>query len=397
MTIDELLTHSKKEYIAKIGNTFLVSPMSEEIAESISRQELDKCFQEFPSEMIRCLKNTPNVVNYSPDMSPELMGNFCIKEKPQSDEHKIETHEVSGLAPGFFDYINFQVMWPRKNQDIPSWHSGEVIETFNIIYDGAIFLAFGESSSIGDTSYAWQFGLEAMKIIKSCFEKSNIWRVTKIGPIMLHPDIYFIFLSDEAELTLPATRVRNNDLYIFFPYGDGNSCEQAILDFFCSVGLEVKQHHGNLLLRDEIIDNEIEFRHKFRTLGSVHRNLLALSSWKPANFKKHYSYVSQLRNGIREAYEIYVNLMDMEASITQERSRIKTRLLQNKFLRETASYFDEQVSDVGKTDFSAILQGLRFLEEETRMVSTISSNLRAALIGALVAAVIYALVSAFLG
>jgi len=397
MNVEELLKYSKKKYVAKIGNTFLVSSMSEDTAESMSQQQLDKHLQEFPSEMIRCLKDMPNVVNYSPDMSPELMGAFCIRQETEFKEHKIKTFEVSGLVPNFFDHINFQVMWPRKNQEVPSWYSQEVIETFNIIYDGAIFLAYGEDSLAGDTSYAWQFGLEAMKIIKSCFEKSNLWKVTKIGPIMLHPTVYFVFLDDKIELTLPTTRVKDGDLYIFFPYQDGGSPEEVIEDFFDSVAYEIKEHHGNLLLRKETMDAEMGFRHQFLTLCSLHQNFIKSNSWNPIAIKKRYSYVKQLRDGIREAYELYVNLMDMQASIAQERSRIQARLLQNKFLREMASYFDDLLSDVGQTDFSPILQGLRFLEEETRMVSTIRSNLQAALIGALVAAIIYAIVYAFLG
>lgn len=397
MNVEEFLTYSKKKYIAKIGNTFLISPMSEEIAESMSPQELDRCFLEFPSEMIRCLKDTPNVVNYSPDMKPELMGSFYIKEEPEFKEHEIKTFEVSGLAPNFFDYIYFQALWLRKNQDVPSWYSGEVVEAFHIVYDGAIFLAFSESSSIGDSSYAWQFGLEAMRIIKSCFEKSNVWKITKIGPIMLHPAVYFVFLDDEVELTLPITRVKDSDLYIFFPYQNDSSSEQTILDLFASVAYEVKEHYGNLLLRKEIMDTEIEFRRKFETLCSLHRNVVKSNSWNPVATKKRYSHIRQLRDGIREAYEIYVSLMDIQASVTQERTHCRARLAQHQFLRTIANYFDEQLSDVGWTDFSPILQGLRFLEEETRMVSTVRSNLRAALIGALAAAVIYALVSAFLG
>jgi hypothetical protein len=397
MNFEELLGYSKKKYIAKIGNTFLVSPMSEDVAESLRGQQLDKHFQDFPSEMLTCLKHMPNVVNYSPDMSSEVMGAFHIKEETKSKEHQVETFEASGLAPNFFDHINFQVVWPRKNQEIPSWYTEEVVETFNIIYDGAIFLAYGEGSLAGGTSYTWQFGLEAMKIIESCFERSNLWKVTKIGPIMLHPAIYFVFLNDGIELTLPTTRVRENDLYIFFPYQDGGSHEEVIENFFDSVAYEVKEHHGNLLLRKEIMDTEIGFRRQFATLCSLHQNVIKSKSWSPVAIKERYSYVQQLRDGIREAYELYVNLMDMQASIAQERSRIQTRLSQNKFLGEMAGYFDDLVSDVGQTDFSPILQGLRFLEDETRMVSTIRSNLQAALIGALVAAIIYAIVHAFLG
>jgi len=370
--------------------------MSEGTVESMPAQEVDTCFIDFPSEMIKCLKNTPNVVNYSPDMDSKLMGSFYIKEPRELKEHEPKVFEVSGLAPNFFNHISFQVIWPRKNQEVPSWYSGDVVETFNIIYDGAIFLAFGESDSIGDTPYAWQFGLEAMKIIRSCFEKSNLWGVTKIGPIMLHPAIYFVFLDNEIELTLPTTRVRDNDLYIFFPYQNDSSSEQAILDFFDSVAYDVKEHHGNLLLRMEIMDTEMGFRHKFETVGSAHRNLMALNSWNPANLKKRSGYIRQLRDGIRDAYEIYVSLMDMQTFITQERSRMQTRLSQNKFLREIANYFDDLLNDVGKTDFSPILQGIRFLEEETRIVATTRSNLQAALIGGLAASIIYAIVSAIL-
>ena len=66
-------------------------------------------------------------------------------------------------------------------------------------------------------------------------------------------------------------------------------------------------------------------------------------------------------------------------------------------LKELANYFDDLISDVGKTDFSPILQGVRFVEEETRMVTTVRSNMQAALIGALIASAIYVIASALLG
>ena len=149
---------------------------------------------------------------------------------------------------------------------------------------------------------------------------------------MLHPAIYFVFLDDEVELTLPATRVRDDDLYIFFPYQNGSSYEQTILDFFDTVAYEVKDFYGNELLRDEIIISEVKSTNKFITLASVHQKLLNLSPWNPDSIKKRYGYTRQLRSGIRESYELYVTLMDMQASIMEGRSRIRTRLLQNEFL-----------------------------------------------------------------
>ncbi len=393
MTIEELLSHSKKQYIAKIGNTFLVSPASKDIAESMSREELDKRFVEFPSEMIKCLNNTPNVVSCSRNMAPELIGSLYVEEE-RNREEGISVYDVSGFVPNFFDCIKFQAIWPRKNQEIPAWYSGEVLETFNILYDGAIFLVFGETSSIGDRWYAWQFGLEAMKIIKSCFEQSELWQVTKIGPIMLHPAIYFTFVDDEVELSSPTAMASDNDLYVFFPFQNGGAPEEHIEEFFYSVGHAIKEHHGNLLLRHEIMTTEIDFRSKFQTLSLAHQNLLALSSWNPRDMIKRSANLRQLREGIRQAYEIYVTLMDLHAAMTQERRQFKAQVLQNTFLREMWNYFDELVSDVAKTDFSPLLQGVRFFEEETRTVTTGRSNLQAALVGALVASVIYAIASA---
>jgi hypothetical protein len=397
ISIEELLTHSKKTFIAKIGNTFLVSPMSEETAESMSSKEMEKCFVKFPDEIIKCLKNTPNVVKHSQKMDTETSGCFYIEEEEKDPERVIEVYEVSGLVPNFLDYSKFQVIWPSKNQDIPSWYSGKVVETFNIIYDGAIFLAFGESDSVGDSSYAWQFGLEAMKIIKSCFEGSESWKLTKIGPIMLHPAIYFVFLDNMVDLTLPTTRVRDNDLFVFFPYHNGISSEQAIENFFFSVAYDVKEHHGNLILRQEVMNAEIEFRKNFVSIGTVHQKLLNTSAWNPINIKKRYSYTRQLRDGIREAYQLYVDLMDIEASFVEARRNLQTTLLQNRFLKELADYFDSIVGDVGKDDFSPILQGLRFFEEETRMMAMTRSNLQAAIIGGFIGAAIYAIASLLLG
>jgi hypothetical protein len=404
MNIEELLTHSKKKYIAKIGNSFLVLPMSKDAPKSTRGQELERLFEGFADEMTKCLKDTPNIVSYSAmesQVKPKLVGAFRIEGANVVEIGKdgiLEDKEkVNGIAPDFLlRHIKFQALWPRKNQDVPPWHSGQVVETFHILYDAAIFLAFGDSFA-GDRSYAWQFGLEAMKIIKSCFERSTLWKVVATGPILLHPALYFVFLNPELDLTFPATEAKDGDLYIFFPYQDDATCAFVVERFFNSIARDIKEHYRNQILRGEIIKTQLKFRHQFETLCAFHRDAVRPNPWNPVAAKKRHSHIRQLRDGIREAYEVYVRLMDMQASIVQRRGRYRARLAQNQFLKPIAKYLDEQLSDVGQTDFSPILQGLRFLEEETRMVSTVRSNLQAALIGALIGAITYAIVSVFLG
>jgi hypothetical protein len=379
--------------------------MSKDALKSTRRQELERIFEGFPEEMTKCLKDTPNIVSYSDvrsQVEPELVGVFRIEEANVIEIGKDgileDKEEVNGIAPDFLlRHIKFQALWPRKNQDVPPWHSGEVVETFHLVYDGAIFLAFGESSSIGNRAYSWCFGLEAMKIIKSCFERSTWWKVATIGPIMLHPALYFVFLNPEIDLTFPASETKNGDLYIFFPYQDDATCASVVERFFNSIERDIKSYYGDEILREKILKTIFNFRRQFETLCGFHQSALTRRSWNPIADRKRSGYTRQLRDGIREAYQLYVQLMDMQASIVQRRPRHRARLTQHQFLNPMADYFDEQLSDVGQTDFSPILQGLRFLEEETRMVSTVRSNLQAALIGALVGAIIYALVSAFLG
>lgn len=405
MNIEELLTHSRMKYIAKIGNSFLVLPMSKDALKSTRWQELERLFEGFPDEMTKCLKDTPNIVSYSAvdsQAKPELVRAFRIEGANVVEVGKggilEDKEEVNGIAPDFLlGHIKFQALWPRKNQDVPPWHSGEVVETFHLVYDGAIFLTFGESSSIGNRAYSWRFGLEAMKIIKSCFERSTLWKAATIGPIMLHPALYFVFLNPGVGLPFPATEAKDGDLYIFFPYQDDATCTFVVERFFNSIARDIKSYYGDEILHGRILETALNFRRQFETLCGFHQSAVKRHPWNPIADRKRSGYTKQLRDGIREAYQLYVHLMDMQASIVQSRPRDRARLTQHQFLSPIADYFDEQLSDVGQTDFSPILQGLRFLEEETRMVSTARSNLQAALIGALAAAMIYALVSAFLG
>jgi hypothetical protein len=404
MNIEELLTHSKKKYIAKIGNSFLVLPVSKDAPQSTRWQELERLFEGFPDEMTKCLKDTPNIVSYSAvesQVKTQLVGTFRIEEANVVEIGKDgileDKEEVNGIAPDFLlRHIKFQALWPLKNQDVPPWHSGQVVETFHILYDAAIFLAFGDSFA-GDRSYAWQFGLEAMKIIKSCFERSILWKVVTTGPILLQPALYFVFLNPEIDLTFPATEAKDGDLYIFFPYQDDATCAFIVERFFSSIAFNIKLYYADEILREKILKTAFNFGRQFETLCGFHQSAVKRRPWNPIADRKRSGYTGQLRDGIREAYRLYVHLMDMQASIVQRRSRHRARLTQHQFLNPIADYFDEQLSDVGQIDFSPILQGLRFLEEETRMVSTARSNLQAALIGALVGAIIYALVSAFLG
>jgi hypothetical protein len=110
MNIKELLMHSKKKYIAKIGNSFLVLPMSKDALKSTRRQELERLFEGFPDEMTKCLKDTPNIVNYSDmrsQVKPELAGAFRIEEANvieigkdgilEDKEEVAAEHQISGF------------------------------------------------------------------------------------------------------------------------------------------------------------------------------------------------------------------------------------------------------------------------------------------------------------
>jgi len=129
MTLEELLAYKKKAYIARIGNMCLVSPMTEKAYELKSMNEIEEVLKKFPQEMINCLKDAPNVISYSEDMDPELCGCFMINEKERDQEVSRVTglKIVNGVVPDFFDCVNFQVMWPLKNQKFASYRTKEVV------------------------------------------------------------------------------------------------------------------------------------------------------------------------------------------------------------------------------------------------------------------------------
>jgi len=255
-------------------------------------------------------------------------------------------------------------------------------------------MAFGESSIIGNSTYTWDFGKESIAILQSCFQKTDHWNLTQIGPIMLHFTIYFLFVDNTVGVDLPIVQTKDGDIYVFFPYRTDIPAEETIELFFRSVVYPVKNHYGDLLIREEIIYANEDFRNKFKGLLLHHRHILGTTEWNPIDIIKRNNHARQLRDGIREAYMLYTDIMQMTQNLAYQKNCQHTRLMQDEFLVGLNDYFIDQFSDVGNEDYSPMLQGLRFLEEEARLATTFWSNLQAAVIGALVASVVYLIASA---
>jgi len=375
----ELISRSKKRYIARIGNTLLARQVAEAPRDNASRDEVLKILAEFPDEMERCLKQASNVTHYSNEMKARVRGRWPAE---MVGFFTRKTEDAIRVTPNFFGHMSFQAVWPRKNQEFTAWYSGEVVENFNILYDGSTFLAFGEAPSRVTRQYTWNFGEEAMKIIRATFEASKSWELTTVGPIMLHPSVHFLFVDPIPDTLLPAAKEVDRALYVFFPFESNENCEDEIRRFFRSVSRPVKQHYASELLREQLIIGRTRLTRLFETMGSTHQTLFGSSSWNPLHINRRRTYQRQLRADIRESYQLHVELIAGQSAIRERRLESQKELSQHEFLAPLATYFDELISDVENVELSPIIQGVRFFEDEARSMALQRATVEAAVLGA---------------
>ncbi|MFC2020960.1 hypothetical protein ACFLU1_04115 [Chloroflexota bacterium] len=117
--------------MGKFGNSLLLHPLSESAFISMAseddfRTKMDELFSEYPEKILTSLKNTPNVTKYTQEFNPKTQGSLFLQEDKTKDGNP------PGVIPLFLQNLQFEVIWPAKNQDIPSRYKGQVIENFHI-------------------------------------------------------------------------------------------------------------------------------------------------------------------------------------------------------------------------------------------------------------------------
>ncbi|MFC2020959.1 hypothetical protein ACFLU1_04110 [Chloroflexota bacterium] len=228
-----------------------------------------------------------------------------------------------------------------------------------------------------------------MKIIGVCFEKQDSLKIVSIGPIMVHSAIRFIFIDASQIVSFPTSILEDNTLFVIFPYVDEKTCIEDINYFYISVNNEITDWYLGEHTRIELIDKQGDFRDHFLKLPTLHKSLINMNFWNPVNVINRLSTTRDMRNSIRDCYQTYVDIMDYNTHLLNSISSLCENISTNPFFFPLESYFRDQLSDVCNQDFSPMLQGIRFFEEETRSILSGRSALSAALIGAIVASLLY--------
>jgi len=381
----DTLRRARVRYLAKVGSLFVVGRRGladlQDSAEAARRDGMP-LLEGFAEELSKRFNDAPFVSS--------------VLRAPDRDDPcaiiPVHTDEATGYAPEYFVPFVLRVHWPRKNQDVPSWYTGEVIEDFVIAYSGFAFACLGRVSDQLDAPYSFEFGREAIKVLETALAPSDKWVITRMGPTPMHPDFYLAYLPDEG-LPSPAVQTLGDDVVAFLRFRSDDACLDDSVSYLESGMPAVRSFYESLLTRSEFLTSVEKLFGGFSELAELHKELLALSVWNPRAIPSRLSTIRRMRTLLMQTYETHVELTEQRSALTEDLRWVREHFSRTAFLAPVLPYVEEMTSDVFAMDVSHILQAVRFLEEECRSASNQRAAIDAAAIGAVVGGAVGAVLS----
>lgn len=388
MNTAEILSKSKERYFARIGCLMLL------------RQEPN--FAGFRDEMINCLKDSPIVpeapsrgdqnINDVLRVTDATAGSGVLAVPPATESRPFVDFEygqklgeklLSGHAPVYEDALEFEAIWPAKNQFVPDWYDGPVLERFRILYDGASFVTLSPIEDPPGRSYLWTFGREAMRILDTVFSTCEAWQVGTIGPTPIYPGFHFVFV-DETDLPTELTAKIDRDVWIVLPDRTRERNLAATTAAMDSIRSAVICHYETVAARSRFFDASGDLTTAISELGETHREILTQNSWLPTNYLRRLRQLRSIRLTLNDAYHAYIRTIEARSNVDQWQKLADSQFNQSPFLAPVSDYTSETVEDVFAMDEAHQLQALRFFEEESRSMGLQTATVQSAIAWALI-------------
>jgi len=377
-----------ERYIARLGCVCLVSPEDLGDAAILAGEARLAEYPRFQEEILARLKAHPNLT----EVEDHFWGDTA-------EVVMVRWPGAEGTAPSFQGHCSCRVHLPRKNQALPDSYDGYVIEDFRLLYNGAVFAAYAPlPQDLGvffmrwPTSCDWQFGKESERVVTGALAGAEGWVVSPIGPTPIHPCYFIDFVRRSTVDERASAREESGDIHLTIPVSETETPEQIVGLLLGASLRPVSDFYGAMLLRYHIDDTLADLSEIVRAMADKHSELLDLHWWNPQDLVKRYRLLGEVRRDVARAYGRYMLHSELSMGLGQTRDFVSEILSQQITTMPLARYASQELSDRSCIDPAALMQSLRFFEEEARsgvvQRATIDAAVAAAILGAAVGAIL---------
>jgi hypothetical protein len=315
----------------------------------------------------------------------------------------VRSGEVEGIAPAFmFGYFALQVALPRKNQDLPLDYEGDVIEDFDVIYDGITFCAIAPApAEAGEIlvpfykPYDQHFGEQVARLMKQALSKSEKFRPVVLSPSPVHPCMRVVVCldpaRDETALHVSAEPC-GSDIRVTAVAAKAHWSADEVAKRVADMALGYLSHFYEMRQLCAHVDLTLEaIVARLQSAAASYSRLTSVRWWQLWRVSR-FELIRSIRCEIGAALERHVFLTSLQLALAA-RADFCTRLLdESRVLGPRGPYFRAQLQEAPEWHVDSVLRALRFYEEETRTSLTAEVAMLAALIAAVVSAVTAGLV-----
>ncbi len=260
---------------------------------------------------------------------------------------------------------------------------------FWIFYDGGLFFAVRELSSIIPDMSSFGFGPAARDFLKSVVEQGTAWKTVEwAGPTPMHPNIYLLGVEIKPEEELLS---KENSLVIAMPDNNIMVVYSAAATMFNVVRR----------MRDEVMFGLEEFYEGRMISDSINNEIEAIAELNEqltgtlATFFEHSAIRAVLtripRKTRRLLSQLHLRLQKLSTLEVQLRNtirRMEHSIAKSDLLTNIRAYMSEHVGAHEEIDKDAQLRLMNYTTSETGSFSIIQATLWASVVGAIVGSVI---------
>jgi hypothetical protein len=313
---------------------------------------------------------------------------YAPNDIPTGWQVPILTSSAEGFSPQLSDAFVLRFRYPRKNQHLPSGYEGLILEDFEVVYNGTAGCVIGRYDggwSINDNLPSEPYGVFLMHHVTKCLSDALRKSPTR-KPVALFPEIRDVWFSLEvktgselselqfwkdlvtvyAEISVPAEEVANAARSV-----------AETLSFEISDLYEAIQLRNRVNLLTKAMHAEVEH------LGELYSRLSSIAWWQVWRISR-FGMSREMRTSISDLFQKYIFLTRYEIDVDEAK-----KFLFDHFDSKTAIYHARDVMDLHlgprmQANPAAILEAIRFYEEEGRSALSLDTIVLITLTAALV-------------
>jgi hypothetical protein len=293
-------------------------------------------------------------------------------------------------VPRFTGRLVFRVHWPRKNQEFLLSSEVHCLEDFLIMYDGYTYAITAECERPVDGSYNFTFGREGHRILTSILTPNSLFDTEIIGPTPMYPVFYTAFADRVDDFSFGRDFVKHGDTIeslTILPSREEAEIWSTLTDLIDDATFALHYHYDTPTARHIFLDHQVAVYSNFGDATGAYQKLFEPMRKSVPGFRERIHLERQMRKDIGLAYSNYAQLEEARQECLKMSQATGELFAGTVLLQEHQKYTFEMIDDVREWSPTHILEGLRFLADESRSRGIETATYVGPVVGALIALV----------